>query len=351
MNKDQHITYKYRVKNTNIKYLMSHAKACNVIWNYCVDVQKHTFKWNQRWPNAFDLSRLTTGIGAEIGIRSETVNSVCRQFVRSRNQIRKCPRYRGKNSLGWVPFISRIMKVRTDYVTYKKRKYRFWKSREMHGEYISGSFNQDARGRWYINLIHKLPCEKSGNMQEIGVDLGLKSFATLSNGEIIGNPRHFRTLEKKLAVAQRAGKKKRAKAIHAKIANCRHDFHHKQSTRLANQFGRIVVGNVNSGKLAKTRMAKSVLDAGWWSFRTQLTYKMRLRGGEYIEGDERYSTQTCSNCGIVGGPKGRKGLGVRTWICGDCGASHDRDHNAAINILKFAMKLHRPSAGISSSTL
>jgi hypothetical protein len=93
------------------------------------------------------------------------------------------------------------------------------------------------------------------------------------------------------------------------------------------------VGNVNSCGLARTSLAKSVLDAGWSQLRSHLRYKALRHGGEYIEVDERFSTQVCSACAARGGPQGREDLGVREWVCSGCGARHDRGINSAINIL------------------
>jgi IS605 OrfB family transposase len=243
-----------------------------------------------------------------------------------------------------MPFIPRAIQISDASLTYKKRGFRFWKSRNIEGEIKCGSFSQDARGRWYVNFVCEVACVDAGVSGEVGIDLGLKTFATLSDGNAIENPRIFRKYEADLAVAQRAGNKKRAKAIHAKITNARKDFLHKESTRLVRTYGRIVVGNVNSGKLAKTRMAKSVLDAGWSSFRNMLSYKAIGRGGEYVEVDERNSTQACSSCGSLSSttrPKGIAGLQIRSWECSDCGSVHDRDTNAALNILRFGAE-HRP---------
>jgi IS605 OrfB family transposase len=108
---------------------------------------------------------------------------------------------------------------------------------------------------------------------------------------------------------------------------------HKLSTRLVKANGAIVVGNVNASALAKTRMAKSVLDAGWSTFRTMLQYKCADAGVWFDEVDEAFSTQTCSVCDSRAGPKGRKDLGIRGWQCTECGAIHDRNVNAAHNIL------------------
>ena len=92
-------------------------------------------------------------------------------------------------------------------------------------------------------------------------------------------------------------------------------------------------------------MAKSVLDAGWSAFRQMLHYKAIALGGEYVEVDERYSTQACSSCGSLSSttrPKGIAGLEIRNWVCSDCGALHDRDVNASLNILSFAPEHRRP---------
>ena len=140
-------------------------------------------------------------------------------------------------------------------------------------------------------------------------------------------------MEQKLATAQRANKKGRVKAIHARIAHRRKDFHHKLSTRLVASYGAIFVGNVNASALAKTHQAKSVLDAGWRAFRTMLQYKCDDAGVWFDEVNEAYSTQTCRCCKKRTGPKGREGLRVREWICSECETVHHRDINAAKNIL------------------
>jgi IS605 OrfB family transposase len=163
----------------------------------------------------------------------------------------------------------------------------------------------------------------------------LKTFAAFSDETLppIEAERFYRDLEPALARAQRARHRKRSRAIHAKIANRRKDFLHKLSTRLIKANGAIFVGNVNASALAKTRQAKSVLDAGRSAFRTMLQYKCDDAGVWFAEVDEAFSTQTCSVCNSRAGPKGREGLGIRGWRCAVCGAIHDRDVNAAHNIL------------------
>ena len=136
------------------------------------------------------------------------------------------------------------------------------------------------------------------------------------------------------------------RAIHAKIKNRRKDALHKFSRKLVEQNAAIIVGNVSSSGLAKTRMAKSVLDSGWSMLRTQLQYKAMARGVWFEEVDETYTTQACSCCGHIGdsSPKGRAGLGIREWTCQACGTRHDRDINAARNIL--ALGHERLAGGI-----
>ncbi|TCG03468.1 transposase [Paraburkholderia steynii] len=122
-------------------------------------------------------------------------------------------------------------------------------------------------------------------------------------------------------------------AIHARIANRRKDFLHQLSTRLVRGYGAIFVGNVNAQTLARAQHGKSVLDAGWSFFRTMLQYKCDDAGVWFDEVDEAFSSQTCSCCGSRTGPKGVAGLGIREWTCVACDRTHDRDRNAARNIL------------------
>ena len=335
----QILTYRYHVKDKHAASLNRMARAVNFVWNYCNNAQKHALKHNTKWRSGFDLNYLTIGSSKLLGLHSGIINATCEQYANSRFQRRRpYLRYRGKNSLGWVPFKGRDIKALASGFRLARKDYAVWLSRPLpNGAKIvdGSSFSCDTRGRWYINIrVQVYVAEKRAMASAVGIDLGLKAFATLSTGEKIAAPQFYRKSQEKLAKAQRAKKKRLARRIQAKAANQRRDFLHKLSTNIVLQHDFIAAGNVSASKLARTNMAKSVLDAGWSSFRHMLRYKAIAHGAVYREVNEVFTTQTCSACYARSGPKGRKGLGVREWQCCECGAVHDRDLNSSINILR-----------------
>jgi putative transposase len=352
------LTYKYRIKDSSAcKRLEHHARAVNFVWNYCCATQrKAESNWKagmaSRWPSHFTLTKLCGGVSTELGIGSDTIGEICRQFTASRSAIKHAPRFRAsrgpKRALGWIPFKGRAVTVERGILICYRQKYRFWQSRELAGKIRTGSFVQDARGRWYVTFQCEVGAIAEPAAGMVGIDLGLKTLATCSNGETVPALQHYRKYERALGMAQRAGNRRRVRAINAKIANTRRDQMHKATTKIARENKLIVVGNVNSSKLSKTKMAKSVLDAGWTMFRNQLRYKSSRNGAVFIEADERFTSVTCSECGSLSGPKGQKGLRIRRWECADCGTSHDRDVNAARNILRVGLECQPPAVGIAS---
>lgn len=349
----ERLAYKYRIKDKRTRRaLAAHAYAANQVWNWCVAQHKDAaerFRSGARrrpWPTGFDLGKQCASVGAMLGTHQHVVGAVCIQFARSRDQHKRCPAFRSsfglRRKLGWVPIHPAAWRIEGNVITFMRQRYRLFgtKRRPVPADAKGGAFVEDACGHWFAVIYVGAQIRPQPNDGAIGVDLGLKALATTSDGEVIENPCHLRAYAERLAVAQRAGNKRRAKAIHMKIANTRRDFHHKLSRRLASEYAFIAVGNVNAKRLAKTKMAKSVLDAGWSSFRDMLRYK----AATFVEVDERFTTQTCSSCGALPPerPKGIAGLGIRAWDCSACGASHDRDVNAARNILKLARSVPRP---------
>jgi IS605 OrfB family transposase len=337
-------TLSYRIKDSNCgEPLTSLAASVNTVWNFCNETQHTAVRWDKRWPSAFDLQKLTTSSSRLLGLHSQTIQAVCEEYAIRRKQAHKrWLRWRGKRSLGWIPFKVSSIKVDGDTITYQGQKYRCWLSRPIEGTIKTGSFSQDARARWYINF--QCECaepEVTTNGEAVGIDLGLKTLATLSTGEKVESKQFYRDVEDTLASARRARQTSRVRALHAKVASRRKDFLHKLSTRLTKEFRQIFVGDVNASKLAKTRMAKSVLDAGWSAFRTMLSYKALARRVVFKVVDEAWTSRTCSECGALSGPKGIAGLGIRDWVCVECGACHDRDHNSAKLILGLG---HQPPA-------
>lgn len=329
-------TYQFRLKDSSISWLNKAAKSVNYVWNYCNETSFSAIRNNSKWLSDFDLNKLVAGTTKELGLNSTTLQDITKEYTTRRKQSKKRKlKWRSKKSLGWIPFKALGVKIVGDLIRYAGNTVRFWKSREIEGKIKCGSFSQDARGRWYINIT----CEIENNLEpakenSIGIDLGLKDLATTSDGQKFKANRYYRKYERLLSLAQKDGKKKRVKSLHAKITNSRKDTNHKISHELTRDNNVIVVGNVSSSKLVKTNMAKSVLDAGWSQLKNFLEYKAIRRQGKVIEVSEYLTTQTCSSCGIVpnSAPKGVKGLGIRTWVC-TCGSVNDRDVNAAKNIL------------------
>ncbi len=330
------VTYRYRVKSPGP--LPALARSVNSVWNYCGDVQNYRRSRCRRWPTAFDLIQLTRA-SRELGLHSDSIAAVCLHFARSRDHLKRRPRWRvslgRRRSLGWVPFnAARAIRLDGPAVIFEKRRYRLWMHRPVSGTIKGGSFAEDAQRRWYLNLQCEVESDQPCGKGTVGIDLGLNTLASLSDGTKIDRQRVTERYERQLAIAQRAARKRRVRAIHAKVAGTRKDYLHRCSTAIARQYQHVIVGNVNAAGLAKTRLAKAVLDAGWSMFRTMLRYKMAMRpGATYVEVDERGSTQRCSECGALGGPQGIAALRVREWVCVACGALHDRDLNAAHNLL------------------
>ncbi|WP_330457050.1 transposase [Streptomyces sp. NBC_00820] len=206
---------------------------------------------------------------------------------------------------------------------------------------------KDAAGRYFASfVIDTDPAADAVRMpdsdQTVGIDLGLTHFAVLSDGTKIDSPRFLRRAEKKLKKTQRElsrkqkGSKNREKArlkvarAHAQVSDARREFHHRLSTQLIRDNQAIGVEDLAVKGLARTRLAKSVHDAGWSQFVHMLEYKAVRYGRTLVKiGRFEPTSQVCSQCGAKDGPKP---LRIRTWTCAACGAVHDRDHNAAKNV-------------------
>jgi putative transposase len=203
---------------------------------------------------------------------------------------------------------------------------------------------RDAAGRFFASFVVEASPEPLPETDvDCGIDLGLGHFAVLDDGTKIAAPRFLRRAEKKLRKAQknlsrkqkgsRNGEKARVKVAraHARVADARRHFHHEESTRIIRETQAVYVEDLAVRGLARTRLAKSVHDAGWSSFADMLEYKAKLNGRTFIKvGRFEPTSQVCSACGVKDGPKP---LHVREWTCKECGTTHDRDVNAARNIL------------------
>jgi putative transposase len=275
------------VKDKHAAWLCGLAREVNTVFNYCNELSVKVFERERRFLSGFDfwpfLKGATRGDCA-LHLPVQAVQEIAEEYAR-RRRLNVC-----------VPRAQRVRDER----------------------------NKPSAG----SILDR-------SVPSLGIDLGLRTFAAFTDEALppIEAERFYRDLEPALARAQRAGHRNRTRAIHAKIANRRKDFLHKLSTRLVKANGAIFVGNVNASALAKTRLAKSVLDAGWSTFRTMLLYKCDGAGVWFDEVDEAFSTQTCSRCNSRAGPKGRKDLGIRGWQCTVCEAVHDRNVNAAHIIL------------------
>ncbi len=370
MQRTTQTTYRYRLNPTaeQERKLNQFAGARRFIWNWALGRKRDSFQQTGKTLSYNDLSAELTRLKQQLAtswlreIHAQSLQQALRDldsayqhfFRRARNgdKTKGFPKFKSKKTD--TPRFRMPQDVRLDgsFVSVPKiGMIRVIVHRPTHGVTKSATFKREACGHWYICLVTEqqiAPKVDRPIQTHVGIDVGLKSLATLSSGETIDNPRWYRTQARKLRRAQKAlsrklkGSRNRGKArltvarLHQKIRNQRNDVLHKLSADLVRHFDLISIEDLNVSGLAKSKLSKSVLDAGWSMFRSMLTYKAD-RQDKHIIAIGRFfpSSKTCGACGSVNADLT---LSDRDWTC-RCGVHHNRDMNAARNIDREGLRL------------
>jgi putative transposase len=336
------ISYKFRIKDSNSRNnLSSLSGSCNHMWNLTNEMTRDS----ESFLSEFDVNNLTKGFCKTLKIHSTTVQEINKTHATCRRKAKKSKlswRSAKNGTLGWIPFKASAVKIDQDNcsIIYMGQKFRYYNSRNFSGKVVTGCFFQKPGNKWYISLQIRLD-EKIIHEHlepEVGIDLGVKNKIALSDGSIYTRDSITKKYEKALAAAQRSGKKKRVQKIHEKIKNSREDWAHKVTTNIAKKYKYIAIGDFKVKKLIgdKSPINKALLDCAPYQIISYLKYKSNRVGGETRLVKEDWTTQTCSSCFELTGPKGAKNLSVREWTCKCCGTQHLRDQNAGKTILIFS---------------
>ena len=327
------------------------------VWNWGLARLIHTEREHSaRRENFASLCAATRGHAVRVGVDAMAFQAIlkdlCRAWGEYRSGVRGRPRWKGaRNRMASIPFRNekRANNLRIQDAKHVRlpklglircRVHSDWPP----GQILTARLQRRARG-WYLTVVidaepKTIPLVGD---EAVGIDLGFSTLATLSNGEKIEHPREYELLERRIGQAQRGHNTRLHGRLQQSLALARRKRNHAISRDLVSRFGAIYVSKDNLRAFQRRGFGKSVLSAAHGELRTMLATKCRQAGRVYVEVPNKNSTRTCSSCGALTGPQGLRGLSVRVWACA-CGATHDRDVNAAINTLKLGAVLAHESA-------
>ncbi len=358
-------TFKYRLypNKQQQRLLEQQLEECRWLYNHMLSARRDAWEQRQESLRLYDQQAELPILKAErpslLGVHSQVLQNIAvRIDLAFQAFFRRCkagetpgyPRFRGKGrydsiTFPQVPVGCRLKaddnRVRITNVGLVKGLIH----RPLEGTPKTATIRRSSTGKWYISFSCECaePQPLPLTCQEVGIDVGLKTFAMLSTGTSIENPRFFLVEERTLAKIQRrlakvekdtsehAKRRKVVARVHERIAWRRGDFTHQHSRRIVNQFDVIVVENLTVNRMMQTHcLAKSIADAAWSQFATYLSHKAAWAGRRYVAVNPAYTTQDCSQCGN----RQPLSLADRIYSCPCCGLMLDRDLNAARNILR-----------------
>jgi putative transposase len=357
-------TFKYRLKPSRSQRtkLNRTLELCRWVFNETLATRKNTWDQERKTLSLYDTNKLLT-IWKRDHPELVSVHSQVLQNVQERVDLAFKAFFR-RVKAGEKPGYPRFRGYgRYDSFTFKQSGFELLDNgllvskigavmiilhRPIEGRIKTLTVQRDAVGNWYACFACEVEPEPLPfNESTIGIDVGLESFATLSNGMKIENPRFFRQDEKELAKVQRllaqaekgtparAKRRKAVQHVHQRIANRRKDFSHKLSRQLVGSFGMIAFENLHIKNMLQNHcLAKSISDAAWSQLITYTTYKAENAGRVVVLVDPRNTSKMCSGCGTLV----EKSLSVRVHQCPICGLVLDRDENASNNILRLGLE-------------
>ncbi|HEY4385662.1 MAG TPA: IS200/IS605 family element RNA-guided endonuclease TnpB [Ktedonobacteraceae bacterium] len=360
--------YKFRVYPTpeQQKMLAQTFGCCRFVYNWALRQKTDAYYNEQKRLYYKDLSEMLTALKKQDDYSwlndvssvplQQALRHLDKAFINFFEGRGEYPHFKKKRNQQSATYTSNAFTWRDGTITLAKMSeplaIRWSRSLPEGATPSSVTISKDGANRYFLSiLVEEEIAHLPSTDASVGADLGLKSFVALSNGEIVGNPKFFAKDEKKLARAQRRhakkqkGSKNRDKArlkvacVHARIADRRRDFLHKLSTRLIRENQTICVETLAVKNMVKNRsLSKAISDVGWSEFVSQLEYKAEWYGRTFVKIDRWYpSSKRCSHCGHI---LDSLSLDVRVWSCPECHTVHDRDVNAANNILAVGLTVN-----------